>query len=86
MILFLLTSLAITALSGMALFAVQGSGPLADTFISTWPGYMIEDIHAFFADITLVLIIVHVTGVLITSRIHNQNLTKAMITGKKTRV
>jgi len=86
MILFLLTSLSITALSGISMFAVQGSGPLANTIVANWPGNVLQDVHALFSDITLLLIIVHVIGVLITSRLHKQNLTRAMITGKKTSV
>jgi len=85
MILILLASLSITAFSGTAMFAVQGSGPFSNTIIASWPGNVIQDVHAFFADLTLLLIIVHVAGVLTTSRLHNQNLTKAMVTGKKTK-
>ena len=83
MILALLTSLLITAFSGMSLFAMEGSGPLAGTFISAWPGHLVEEIHEFFADFTLFLVVVHIGGVLFTSLRHRENLTKAMITGRK---
>ena len=44
-----------------------------------------EELHELFADLTLLLIIVHVTGVLVSSRLHRENLVKAMLTGKKLR-
>lgn len=83
MILTLLTSLFLTAFTGISLFAVQGSGPLAGTLISAWPGHLVEKAHAFLAEFTLVLIVVHVVGVLVTSRLQKQNLTIAMISGRK---
>ena len=83
MIFALLISLSITTLSGMALFATQGSGPLAATFVASWPGHVLADIHEFFTDFTLLLVIVHMGGVLLTSVRHKQNLTRAMITGSK---
>jgi len=83
MILTLLVSLLITAFTGMCLFAMEGSGPLVNTFVSSWPGQVLEDIHEFFSNFTLVLIIVHVVGVLLTGLLHKENLIKAMITGEK---
>ncbi len=83
MILLLLITLLITAFTGMCLFAMEGSGPLANTFVSSWPGDIVEDVHEFFSDFTLVLIIVHVVGVLLTGLVHKENLIKAMITGEK---
>ena len=83
MILALMISLSITAFSGMCLFAMEGSGPLANTSVSSWPGDLLEELHEFFSNFTLILIIVHVVGVLLTSLLHRENLTKAMITGEK---
>jgi len=42
-----------------------------------------EDIHEALANFTLLLVILHVAGVLIASRIEKENLIKAMITGYK---
>ena len=83
MILALLASLLITSLSGMCLFAMEGSGPLANTFVSSWPGTVLEGVHEFFSDFTVVLIVVHIVGVLLTSLLHKENLTKAMFSGSK---
>ena len=83
MILGLLLSLAITVLSGISLFAMEGSGPLAQTFVARWPGGLMADVHGFFSEFTFWLVVVHIGGVLLTSRLNRQNLIKAMITGRK---
>jgi cytochrome b len=83
MILILLLSILITAISGMSLFAMEGSGPLVGSFVTRLPGSVVEDVHEFFADFTLLMVCVHVIGVLVTSRLHRQNLIRAMISGKK---
>ena len=85
MVLMLLTSLFMTALFGMTLFATEGHGALADTFFSQLPANIIEKLHEFFANFTLILIIAHVLGVVLSSKIHKENLLLAMITGKKKR-
>ena len=44
-----------------------------------------EELHEWFANLTLMLIILHVTGAIISSYLHKENLIKAMVTGKKLR-
>ncbi|MCZ6854378.1 MAG: cytochrome b/b6 domain-containing protein [Gammaproteobacteria bacterium] len=83
MIMVMLISLLVTAFTGMCLFAMEGSGPLVNTFVSSWPGHVLEDIHEFSSHFTLIMIIVHIVGVLLTSLVHKENLIKAMITGTK---
>ena len=42
-----------------------------------------EEIHEFFVNIMLLLIVLHVIGVVVASRQHDESLVKAMMTGKK---
>jgi cytochrome b len=87
MILALILSLLITTFSGMALYAAaDNAGPFAP-----WLGVsshfleeVFEGIHEFFANLTLLLVLVHVMGVVVESLIHRENLVRAMITGYKT--
>jgi len=42
-----------------------------------------DEVHEFFGNFTLFLIVLHILGVIVSSRIEKQNLVKAMITGHK---
>lgn len=42
-----------------------------------------EEVHEASANFVLFLVLLHVAGVLVSSRLHNENLIKAMITGNK---
>jgi cytochrome b len=42
-----------------------------------------EEIHEASTNVTLLLIILHIAGVVVAGRLHKENLVKAMITGKK---
>ncbi|MEJ2141063.1 MAG: cytochrome b/b6 domain-containing protein [Gammaproteobacteria bacterium] len=87
MIILLLVSLLITTLSGMATYgAVESAGPLGN-----WLGNigesgedMLEEVHEFFANFTVMLVAIHVGGVIIESLLHRENLVRSMLHGYKT--
>ena len=83
MILALLTCLTISAASGMALYAMEGRGPLAATAVAGWPDLPLLRIHRSAADVAIVLVTLHVLGVLWQSWAQRENLVRAMISGRK---
>jgi len=86
MIILLLISLLLTTATGLAVYAAgDASGPLA-----LWLAYAgevwasrFEDAHEFFANFTVLLVVIHVGGVLVESLLHRENLIIAMLTGNK---
>ena len=86
MIILMLLSLFITTFTGLAVYgAEEHAGPLASWFSQAdhfWEDFYKES-HEFFANFTVLLIVIHVAGVIVESMIHKENLVKAMIDGKK---
>lgn len=74
MVIALLASLFVTALTGLGADGTLGFGT-----------ELMEEIHEFFASFTLLLVAVHVAGVLFSSLIQGENLVRAMINGRKYR-
>ncbi|WP_246130889.1 cytochrome b/b6 domain-containing protein [Nitrospirillum pindoramense] len=73
MIVALLASLLLTVATGVVLDT--GGGILGEDAM--------EDIHGAMATVTLILVVLHVGGVILSSVLHRENLVKAMLTGRK---
>jgi len=83
MIFLLLVSLLMTCITGFAVYgADQNAGPLAGIIGSSYEELW-EEVHEFFANLTLLLVFVHIVGVIVESFIHRENLAKAMWNGYK---
>jgi len=83
MVIILLLGITVVSLSGMALIAIEGNGPLAGSFVASWDADWMEEAHEFFANFTLLMVTVHVSGVIFSSLVEGENLVKAMVTGRK---
>ena len=83
MVIALLINITLISFTGLVLIAGEGQGPLANSVFSNWPGDWINDIHEFFANFTLLLVVAHVSGVVLSSLLEGENLVMAMITGRK---
>jgi cytochrome b len=86
MVMLLLVSLLATSVSGLAIYAAEdNAGPLAAWLSGVGEFWVdvLEEIHEFFANFTLLLVVVHVVGVLFESLIHHENLIGAMFSGYK---
>lgn len=81
MVVLLLLCLLGTTVSGLAVYGSEGYGLLK--FIDNRYEYRLEKIHELFANLTLVLVGVHIVGVIVESVIHRESLVKAMFHGKK---
>jgi cytochrome b len=83
MVIALLGCITLVVFTGIVMIAGEGQGPLVGIFPDSWSGEWMEEIHEFFANFSLLLVIAHVSGVLVSSLLEGENLVKAMINGRK---
>ncbi len=94
MILLLLACMGALAFSGVVLYALEEqAGPLAGWVVEAGEGdaravwsaeeHFWEETHEVLVNVMLGLVVVHVVGVVVASRLHKENLVRAMITGRK---
>ena len=86
MVVALLVSLVITVLTGISVYgAEESAGPLAGVLANApeFVGEVTEELHEFFANFTLFLVVLHVVGVVLAGLQHGENLVRSMINGKK---
>lgn len=84
MVVLIILSLLNTVISGIALYGnTDLAGPMAGIFQGEQSADILEEVHEFFANFTLILAGLHVAGVVWSSRMHGENLVKAMLTGFK---
>jgi cytochrome b len=83
MVMLLLIFVAATVVTGLVVYGGdQQAGPLAGMF-SKETGEAMEGVHELIANITVALVLVHVSAVILASFVHHENLARAMVTGKK---
>ena len=86
MIIAMMVSLALTIITGIAVYgAAEHAGPMASWFASSgdrWEDFF-EEVHEFFANFTLLLVVIHIGGVVVESLIHKENLVRSMFNGLK---
>ncbi|PKM43425.1 MAG: cytochrome B [Gammaproteobacteria bacterium HGW-Gammaproteobacteria-1] len=90
MVVALLVALLLTTLTGLLTYGAgeAASGPFA--LLAGNPGGFwseaLEEIHEALANLTLLMVFVHVAGVFVSGWLHHENLVLAMLTGRKPHV
>lgn len=85
MIVLLLASLLLTTFTGLCVYAADQNAGLFAGMISAENEKVWEEVHEFFANFSLFLVLIHIAGVIFESILHQENLGRAMMTGEKRR-
>jgi len=89
MIIMLLLSVLMISFTGFVLYGAETqmglSGDLASALgiVGEHSAEAIEELHEFFANLTLLLVFIHVGGVIFESFLHKESLVRSMFTGLK---
>ncbi len=86
MVIALMISITLTNVLGLALYGIEeAAGPFSNIAFYLGDAYedIFEELHEFFANFTVLLVVIHVGGVLLASFQHQENLIQSMISGKK---
>lgn len=83
MIVLLLLSVFMTTFTGLCVYAADQNAGLLAGIISSSHEKLWEEIHEFFANFSVFLILIHIAGVIFESILHKENLARAMVTGEK---
>jgi len=83
MVVTLLVFLAATVITGLVVYGGdQQAGPLAGMFTKEF-GESFEGVHELIANITLALVLAHISAVILASFVFRENLLRSMFTGYK---
>jgi cytochrome b len=83
MIVLLLVSLFLTTFSGLCVYAADQNAGLLAGIISNENEKLWEEVHEFFANFSVFLVLIHIAGVIFESILHKENLGRAMVSGEK---
>lgn len=83
MIVLLLGSIFLTTFTGLCVYAADQNAGLFAGMVSTENEKLWEEVHEFFANFSVFLVLIHIAGVIFESILHKENLGRAMVTGEK---
>jgi len=96
MVFLLLFSIAAAVITGLEAYGSEGKGALAAHSLPVIQSAdaneqnnngkgdeFREEAHEFFSHLSLILIVLHILGVFVSSKLEGENLVRAMITGRK---
>jgi cytochrome b len=83
MIVLLLGSLFLTTFTGLCVYAADQNAGLFAGIVSSENEKLWEEVHEFFANFSVFLVLIHIAGVIFESILHKENLGRAMVTGEK---